>query len=100
MRDSDWVSLCKFPQAFRVYDEISLIHLSVSLLTTGMSIMMLHAITCPSENIPNIQDTLAKKQDDDPRDELFSIGVRMASNPIYKQRITDVCRDCIRYNYI
>lgn len=63
----------------------------------GMAIMTLHAVTCPAEEMTNVEESLDRTGSD--VESLVRTSAEMAKNPVYRIRIADVCRDADRMGY-
>lgn len=60
----------------------------------GMAVMTLHATCCESSELANVHNVL------DSMDDLGDVTLPMVRNPVYRQRMADVCRDMIRFGYL
>lgn len=61
-----------------------------------MALMTLHATCCSSTDLANVQSTL----DSTDLSNLSDIVLPMLKNPAYRKRMSEVCKDMVRFGYL
>lgn len=63
-----------------------------------MALLALHAITCSSEELVNVQSSLDTNQFDD--EEGLKCNDELLKKPYYIERMIEVCEDVVRLGYL
>lgn len=62
----------------------------------GMAILSLHSITCQSDDMPDVVSLLETAS----FEQMSEYSEILSKNPAYIERITDLVRDMVAFNYL